>query len=57
MTYVSDKTVKNWRRMQNEAEFWVFHQVEEYACMLYMKFDFVRIFHKVRDIKLQLFSF
>ena len=41
--------LKNWNRMQNTLRFGVFYQREEYACMLYMKFDFVRTFHKVKD--------
>ena len=32
---VSDKTVKNWNRMQNGADLRVFYHCEEYACMLY----------------------
>ena len=42
---VSDKTVKNWNRMQNAVELRVFYRCEKYAC--YIKFDFVRFLHKV----------
>ena len=37
VTDVSDKTVNNWNRMQNAADWGrgVFYQCEEYACMLY----------------------
>ena len=35
VTEVSDKTVKNWNRMQNAADLGVFYQCEEYACMLH----------------------
>ena len=35
VTDVSDKTVKNLNRMQNAADFGVFYQCEQYACMLY----------------------
>ena len=35
VTDVSDKTVNNWNRKQNAADFGVFYQREEYACVLY----------------------
>ena len=35
VTDVSDKTVKNWIRMQNAADLGVFYKCEECACMLY----------------------
>ena len=35
VTDVSDKTVKNWNRMQNSADLGVFYQSTEYVCTLY----------------------
>ena len=34
-TDVSDKTVKNWNRVQNAAALVVFYYYEEYGCLLY----------------------
>ena len=46
MVKIKSKSVKNWNRMQNAADLGVFYQCEEDTCM-FLKFDFVRIFHKV----------
>ena len=35
VTDTSDKTVKNWNRMQNVAELEVFYQCEEYIVHMY----------------------
>ena len=54
VTDVSNKTLKNWNRMQN-AVVWgggggEFYHVFKNTHVFYMKLDFVRIFHKVWDI-------
>ena len=45
VTDVSDKTVKNLNRMQNAADLGCSLSRNAHAC--FMKFDLVRIFHKV----------
>ena len=44
VTDVSDQNVKNWNRMQTAAD--LFFNNVRYTRVCYMKFDFVRIFHK-----------
>ena len=48
VTDVSDKTVKNWNRMQNATDLGCSLSRNAHAC--FMKFFLVRIFHKVSDI-------
>ena len=58
LTDVSDKTVKNWNRMQNAADKGVFYQCEEYACILYRAYFSlsVRYWSEICDVLVLFFT-
>ena len=57
VTDASDKTVKNWNRMQNAADLGVLYQCEEYACMLYRAYfsQTVRYWYEIYDVLVPMF--
>ena len=58
VTDVSDKTVKNWNRMQNAADLeGVFYQSDAYAYMLYRAYfsQSVRYWYEICDVLVPIF--